>query len=175
MLQPHYFVENQQGDYNPHDELDFGKSSEIIINHVRFGMEIARKHKLPEPIIDFIRTHHGSTMVQYFYRSFLRTNPEKEADLARFTYPGPKPFSRETAVLMMADSVEASSRSLKVKDPDSINYLIDKIIDDQVQQQQFDNADITFRDIRKIKEIFKKKIQDIYHHRIEYPEIPVSL
>ena len=175
MIQPQYFIENQQGDFNPHDKLDFGKSAETIISHVRLGMEIARKHNLPELIIDFIRTHHGSTMVQYFYRSFLRTNPQKEADLARFTYPGPKPHSRETAVLMMADSVEASSRSLKVKDADSINYLIDKIIDDQVRQEQFDEADITFRDIKKIKEIFKKKILDIHHFRIEYPEAPGDL
>ena len=175
MIQPQYFIENQQGDFNPHDKLDFGKSAETIISHVRLGMEIARKHNLPESIVDFIRTHHGSTMVQYFYRSFLRTNPQKEADLARFTYPGPKPRSRETAVLMMADSVEASSRSLKVKDADSINYLIDKIIDDQVRQEQFDEADITFRDIKKIKEIFKKKILDIHHFRIEYPEAPGDL
>ena len=172
MLQPQFFIENQQGDFNPHDRLDFSKSAEMIINHVRKGVEMAHKQNLPEPIIDFIRTHHGSTMVQYFYRSFLRTNPQKEADLAKFTYPGPKPFSKETAVLMMADSVEASSRSLRIKDAESINYLIEKIIDDQVKQEQFDEADITFSDIRKIKEIFKKKLLDIYHFRIEYPEAP---
>jgi len=168
--QPQYFIENQHDDYNPHSELSFDASAEIIISHVRKGVDIAKKNNLPEPIIDFIRTHHGTTMVQYFYRSFLKTNPKEETDLTQFTYPGPKPFSKETAILMMADAVEASSRSLKVKDADTINDLVEKIIDDQVSQRQFDHADITFSDITRIKEIFKRKLKDIYHYRIEYPE-----
>ena len=170
MEHPQYFIENQQDDYNPHSELSFKKSAEMIISHVTKGVETARKHNLPEAIIEFIRTHHGTTMVQYFYKSYMKTNPGEEADLSQFTYPGPKPYTRETAVLMMADAVEAASRSLKVKNAETINDLVEKIIDHQIEQQQFDHADITFSDVTRIKEIFKKKLKDIYHYRIEYPE-----
>lgn len=167
---PQFFIENQQDDYNPHSELSFKESAEMIISHVTKGVEIARKHNLPEAIIDFIRTHHGTKKVMYFYISYLKTNPGEEADLSQFTYPGPKPYTREMAVFMMADAVEASSRSLKVKDAATINDLVEKIIDDQIEQDQFDHADITFSDVTRIKEIFKKKLKDIYHYRIEYPE-----
>ena len=126
MSKPLYFIENLSGEYNPHDELPFEESARIIIDHVRIGVEIAKKHRLPDAIIDFIRTHHGTTIVQYFYKSYLKKFPEDEADLSKFTYPGPKPFSREMAVLMMADSVEASSRSLKVKDEDSLKKLVEQ-------------------------------------------------
>ena len=170
MSKPLYFVENQSTEYNPHDELAFEESARIIIDHVRKGVEIAKKHRLPVAVIDFIRTHHGTTIVQYFYKSFLKKFPDDEADLDKFTYPGPMPFSREMAVLMMADSIEASSRSLKVKDENSLKNLVELIISHQAGEGQFDNSDITFRDIRRIKEIFLRKLLNIYHVRIEYPE-----
>lgn len=169
MADPLYFIENQSGDFNPHENLEFEKSAEIIIGHVTKGVEIARKYKLPEPVIDFIRTHHGTTLVQYFYRSFLKKNPAQLADLSRFSYPGPKPFSRETAIVMMADTVEASARSLKVKNEEGLKNLVDFVIGEQVKLEQFDNSHITFREISQIKEILISKLINIHHVRIEYP------
>lgn len=167
---PQYFIENQSHDKNPHDELEFDESAKIIISHVEKGAKLARKHNLPNKVIDFIQTHHGTTQVQYFYRSFINKYPEKEVDIDEFTYPGPKPFSKETAVLMMADSVEAASRSLKQITENSIDELVDKIINYQIEQGQFEDADITFKDITTAKNIFKTKLKNIYHARIEYPE-----
>ncbi len=170
MKNPLYYVENQSMDYNPHDKLEFEESARIIIDHVSRGVEIAKKHRLPDPVVDFIKTHHGTSVVQYFYRSFLKKFPEDSADLDKFTYPGPRPFSREMAVLMMADSIEASSRSLKAKNEESLNNLVEQIIQQQISGKQYDNSDITFRDISRIKEIFLQKLLNIYHVRIEYPE-----
>ncbi|MBP9791349.1 MAG: HDIG domain-containing protein [Bacteroidia bacterium] len=166
---PMYFIENQNTNSNPHDDLSFEESARIIKSHVIRGIEKARKHKIPEQIIDFIRTHHGTVRLQYFYQSFLKNFPEKVPDEILFRYPGPLPFSRETAVLMMADSVEASSRSLKNADADSISNLVDFIIDNQIAQKQFDNAPITLKDISEIKKLFKKMLMSIYHIRVEYP------
>ncbi len=170
MEDPMYFIENLTSNYNPHDNLEFEVSAEKIIGHVAKGVEIAKKNKLPAVIVDFIKTHHGTTAVQYFYKSYLKKYPDAEVDIARFTYPGPKPFSKETAVLMMADSTEAASRSLKSIDKEVINNLVENIIDNQNKQQQFVNVDLTFRDMATIKEIFKRKLINIYHARIEYPE-----
>ncbi len=164
-----YFIENQSTGVNPHDELSFAESASIIISHVLKGIEKARKNKLPDLVIDFIRTHHGTSVVQYFYQSFLKNYPEEIVDEEDFRYPGPLPFSKETAVLMMADSVEASSRSLKQPTQEIINKHVDQIIDGLISQQQFVNCDITFRDISSIKKIFKKMLLSIYHIRIEYP------
>lgn len=164
-----YFIENQSTQVNPHDELTFDESARIIISHVIKGIEKARKSNLPDLIIDFIRTHHGTTMVQYFYQSFLKNYPEKILHEEDFQYPGPIPFSKETAVLMMADSVEAASRSLPHPDEESIDELVESVIDRQIAQQQFINCDITFKDITSIKKIFKKMLMSIYHVRIEYP------
>ena len=169
MDMPLYFIENQTTGLNPHDELSFEESASIIISHVIRGIEKARKNKLPDLIIDFIRTHHGTTMVQYFYQSYLKNYPEEIVDEEDFRYPGPLPFSKETAVLMMADSVEAASRSLAKPSQESINKLVDVIIDSQIEQHQFINCDITFRDISSIKKIFKKMLMSIYHVRVEYP------
>jgi len=169
MTEPLFFIENHTVDFNPHDDLEFEKSAEIIIGHVTKGIEIARKYKLPEPVIDFIRTHHGTTLVQYFYRSFLKKHPSQEADISRFSYPGPKPFTRETAIVMMADSVEASSRSLKVKNEESLKELVNFIINEQIRIGQFDNAQITLSEITQIKEILISKLINIHHIRIEYP------
>ena len=165
-----YFIENQTSELNPHDKLEFDKSADIIINHVKTGVEFAKKHNLPEQIIDFLKTHHGTTRVQYFYSSWIKKYPENEVDVNKFTYPGPTPFSKETAVLMMADSVEAASRSLKTINEETINEVVENIIDYQTNEQQFANADITFKDISTVKKIFKNKLMNIYHARIEYPK-----
>lgn len=164
-----YFIENQSTQVNPHDELTFDESARIIISHVIKGIEKAKKYNLPDLIIDFIRTHHGTTRVQYFYQSFLKNYPEKILHEEDFQYPGPIPFSKETAVLMMADSVEAASRSLPNPDEESIDELVESVITRQIDAQQFMNCDITFKDITVIKKIFKKMLMSIYHVRIEYP------
>ena len=169
MLSPAYFIENQTG-INPHDELGYEESADIIINHVIRGIELAKKHKLPEQIIDFIRTHHGTTKTQYFLRMYAKENPEIEIDETKFQYPGPNPYSKETAVLMMADSVEAASRSLKHYDIESITNLVGGVIDSQVKENQFINTNITFNDVTTIKKMFIKKLMNIYHVRIEYPK-----
>ncbi|HRH64645.1 MAG TPA: HDIG domain-containing protein, partial [Bacteroidia bacterium] len=170
MEMPMYFIENQYTGVNPHDELSFEDSAKIITGHVNKGIEIAKKHNLPDALIDFIRTHHGTTKAQYFYISFLKSFPDQEVDESIFRYPGPIPFSKETAVLMMADSVEAASRSLKKYDAEIIGELVEKVIDRQIEQNQFVNADITFKNINSIKKIFKKKLLNIHHLRIEYPK-----
>jgi len=169
MENPIYFIENQDTDFNPHTQLEFLESARIIIGHVKKGVEFATKYKLPGPIVDFIRTHHGTTKVHYFYKKYLQSYNEDEVDEAQFTYPGPKPFSKEMAVLMMADAVEAASRSYSSLDEKTINNLVDTIIDSQLNSGQFENVDITFRDITIIRGIFKKKLQNFYHARIKYP------
>jgi hypothetical protein len=169
MEMPLYFIENQANGINPHEDLNFDESAAIIIGHVIKGIEIAKKNNLPEQIIDFIRTHHGTTITAYFYRSFQNAYPEEQINVEKFRYPGPIPFSKETAVLMMADSVEAASRSLKKYDAESIDNLVDLIINTQIEQNQFMNSDITFKDINTLKKIFKKKLMNVYHLRIEYP------
>ena len=167
---PHFFIENQGQGTNPHYEIELEKSAEIITGHVQYGIEMARKNRLPEPVIDFIKTHHGNTKVQYFYKSFIKKYPNLSIDLQKFTYKGIPPFSKETAVLMMADAVEASARSLKVYTEQSINELVENIIGYQMAEKQFDNAAITLKEIAESKEIFKKKLRNIYHSRIEYPK-----
>ena len=169
MDMPLFFIENQITGINPHDEISFDESAKIIISHVIKGVQKAKKHNLPEQIIDFIRTHHGTTKVQYFYQSFVKDFPDEIIDEEAFTYLGPIPYSRETAVLMMADSIEAASRSLGITTPEAIDVLIDKIINNQMTNNQYVNADITFKDITKIKRIFKKRLINAYHVRIEYP------
>lgn len=170
MQNPLYFVENQVSGYNPHDELSYEESARIIIGHVLKGIEMARKAGLPEQIIDFIRTHHGNRRVEYFYRLERKLNPGMEVDQSEFTYHGPIPFSRETAVVMMADSVEAASRSINEPDEQKINDLVDNILDSQMKDEQFINADITMRDISTVKKVLKKKLLNIHHVRIAYPD-----
>jgi hypothetical protein len=169
-LNPLYFIENQATGVNPHDDLSFEDSARIIIEHVSLGVDLAKKHKLPDRIIDFIRTHHGTSLVQYFYRQYVKSFPDEIVDEKKFSYPGPKPFSKETAVLMMADSCEAASRSLKSPDAERIGKLVDSIIDRQMEEGQFSNAEITLREINTVRKILKKKLLNIYHLRIEYPE-----
>jgi putative nucleotidyltransferase with HDIG domain len=168
MENPQYFIENQNKKVNPHDSLSYEESAQIIIRHVNKGVEIARRNNLPELIIDFIKTHHGNTRMDYFYQSFLKNFPEKFIDENIFRYPGPIPFSKETGVLMLADSVEAASRSLKEPDAESISSLVDRIIDYKLDQGQLNNSNITFKDLNIIKSIFKSMLMSIYHIRIDY-------
>ncbi len=164
-----YFTENQIGEINPHNEIMPEESARIIISHVIKGIEKAKTHKLPEQIIDFIRTHHGTTTVRFFLNNFRNEHLGEDLNEELFRYPGPIPFSKETAVLMMADGVEAASRSLNKYDALTINDLVDKVIDYKVKENQFINADITFKDITLVKKIFKKRLINMYHVRIEYP------
>lgn len=167
-VNPQFFIENQNRGNNPHDSISYEQSAQIIIQHVNKGIEIARKHQIPDLIIDFIRTHHGNTRVDYFYQSFLKNFPEKFVDENIFRYPGPIPFSKETAVLMLADSVEAASRSLKDPDAIGISDLVERIIDYKLEQNQLANSNITLKDIETIKLIFKTMLMGIYHVRIDY-------
>ena len=168
MDNPTYFTENQSTGINPHDELSSKESAKIIIDHTIRGIEIAKKHNLPDRVIDFIRTHHGTSLVYYFY---MKEKAENEnVDPSDFTYPGPKPFSKETAILMMCDSVEAASKSLKEPTSTKINDFVENIINKQMESGQFLNADITFKEIQSIKKVLKHKLANIYHLRIEYPE-----
>lgn len=166
---PGFFVENQVGG-NPHDRLAYEKSAEVIIEHVNYGVRLAKKHHLPQSIIDFIVTHHGNSLVKYFYNKYANEHPNQIVDESKFMYPGPTPFSKETAVLMMADAVEAASRTLKEYNEKTIDELVERIISNQLNDNQFEEADITFRDIYIIKNAFKQKLLNIYHARIEYPE-----
>ena len=168
MVNPTYFTENQMSSINSHDELDPKESAEIIIDHVINGIEIAKKNNLPDRIIDFIRTHHGTSLVYYFYS---KENEKLGIALKEeFSYPGPTPFSKETAILMMADSVEAASKSLKEPTSSMLDNFVEKIIDGQLNQGQFLNANITLKEIQRIKKVLKKKLNNMYHLRIEYPE-----
>ena len=169
MKNPTYFTENQSTGINPHDELSSRESASIIINHVLEGIEIAKKYKLPDRVIDFIRTHHGTSVVYYFYSKEMELvdgNVKRED----FMYPGPRPFSKETAILMMCDSVEAASKSLKEPTSTKIDAFVEKIIAKQMEDDQFLNSDITFKEIQSIKKVLKHKLANIYHLRIEYPE-----
>ena len=168
MVNPTNFTENQNNLMNPLDELAPKEAAKIIINHVIKGIEIARKNKLPDRIIDFIRTHHGTNLVYYFYKKEEELN--NSADPDDFTYPGPKPFSKETAILMMADSVEAASKSLKEPTASKIDSFVENIVNSQMENGQFINANITFKEIEVIKKVLKKKLINIYHLRVEYPE-----
>ncbi|KRO70658.1 MAG: hypothetical protein ABR81_01965 [Cryomorphaceae bacterium BACL11 MAG-121128-bin16] len=165
---PLYFIENQSSNFNPHDDIEFDKSASIIINHVFDGIEIAKENKLPDELIDFIRTHHGTTTVEYFYKQYITNFPDEELDRKDFTYPGPKPFSKETAILMMADSAEAAARSIKNPTAENIDNLVESVINKQLNEDQFSDADITLKEITKLKNLFKKKLVNIHHQRIEY-------
>ncbi|NNC49724.1 MAG: HDIG domain-containing protein [Flaviramulus sp.] len=168
MKNPTYFTENQSTGINPHDELSSKESAKIIIDHVLDGIELARKNNLPDRVIDFIRTHHGTSMVYYFYKQEQKDFPD--VSKKDFTYPGPSPFSKETAILMMCDSIEAASKSLKEPTTKKIEAFVENIISKQIEEDQFLNANITFKEIESIKKVLKHKLANIYHLRIEYPE-----
>jgi len=169
IFNPMYFVENQSTSVNPHSDLDPEESARIIIDHVILGIELAKKNNLPDRLIDFIRTHHGTNLVYYFYKKEEEYNPDA-TDINKFRYPGPIPFSKETAIVMICDACEAASKSLKEPNAKTIDLFVEKIVKNQMENGQFQNADITFREIEKVKKVVKKKLKNIYHIRIEYPE-----
>lgn len=168
---PAYFVENQIGDNNPHCHLPYEKSAEIIIKHVPDGEKLAKKYNIPEMVIDFIRTHHGKGVAKYFYNSYKNEFPDAPIDISKFSYPGPNPRTKEEAILMMADSVEAASRSLKDYSEESISNLVNKIIDGQLNDGLLSDAPLTFKHIKIIKEVFIEKLINMFHSRITYPEL----
>ena len=170
MVNPAFFTENQTS-VNPHKNLSYEQSAQVIISHITDGIKLAEKHNLPKVIKDFIRTHHGKGVAKYFYISYKNEHPNEEVDLEKFSYPGPNPFTKEQAILMMADAVEAASRSLSEYTEESINTLIDKIIDSQVADGYFKECPITFKDIALVKALFKEKLKTVYHTRITYPEL----
>ena len=170
MVNPAFFTENQSG-INPHKSLSYEQSAQVIISHITDGIKLAEKHNLPKVIKDFIRTHHGAGVAKYFYISYKNEHPDEEVDISLFSYPGPNPFSKEQAILMMADAVEAASRSLPEYTEESINGLVEKIVDGQVQDGYFKECPITFKDIAMVKALFKEKLKTVYHTRITYPEL----
>ena len=167
---PIYFTENQSGGISPHKSLQPEESAKIILQHVKDGIAIARAHHLPQSIKDFITTHHGTSKTGYFYITYKNAHPDEEVDEKLFTYAGPRPQTREQAILMMADSVEAASHSLKEYTESNIHALVDKIIDAQLENGQFSLTPLTFKDIDTIKSTFKERLKAIYHTRISYPE-----
>lgn len=170
MVNPVFFTENQVG-VNPHDNISDLESAKIIIGHVTEGLRLAEKYNLPKVIQEFITTHHGKGLVKYFYINYKNAHPDKEVDEAPFRYPGPNPWTREQAILMMCDTVEAASRSLSEYTEESISNLVNKLIDSQVSSGFFTDCPITFRDIKIAKQILIERLKSIYHTRIQYPEL----
>ncbi len=171
IMAPLYFTENQNNGFNPHDNLDYEESARIITQHVRDGIMLAKKYRLPAEISDFIRTHHGTTVTGYFYAQAKLHHPEDEINIANFRYLGPTPFSRETAVVMMVDSVEAACKSLKDHDKESIDRMVDNIINDKISHNQLNNCPLTLNDINHIRTRLKERMMSIYHVRIAYPVV----
>ena len=172
MLNPVFFTENQAG-VNPHDKLNDLESARIIISHVTEGLKLAEKYNLPREIKEFITTHHGTGLTKYFYIHYKNEHPDEEVNEEQFRYPGPNPFTREQAILMMSDTVEAASRSLKEYTEESISTLVNRLIDDQVAQGFFTDCPITFRDITAAKNVLIERLKSMYHTRIQYPELKV--
>lgn len=168
---PHYYTENQSNDVNPLLTMTNQKAAQVVINHVEEGIRIAKKHHLPPVIIRFISTHHGKSMVKYFYNSEVNQNPNVEVDKKLFSYKGPKPQTKEECILMMADAIEARSRSLKEYTEEQISRMVDDMINQQIENEQYSMSPLSFRDVEEIKQVFKQKLITIYHHRIQYPEI----
>ncbi|MBP6610548.1 MAG: HDIG domain-containing protein [Paludibacter sp.] len=175
MKNPELFIENQFGANNPLKEMPLEDAAKLIIDHVNAGVEIAKKSHLPEQIINFITTHHGLSKTKYFYNLFVNENPDIDPNDALFTYPGPLPNSKETAILMMADAVEARVRSLGVYTNESISDAVEQMIDSQIADGQFKDAPISFRDVETVKQVFKEKVKNMYHSRIVYPELKKTL
>lgn len=170
MVNPMYYTENQTG-MNPLNELPYEEAAQVIISHVQEGVKIAEKWNLPYQIIEFISMHHGCSKVKYFYNSFKNKYPDKEIDESKFTYPGPLPSTKETAILMMSDAVEAASRSLQSYDEESISKLVEAVVNGQIADGQFKNSPISFKDVEVAKRVFVEKLKNIYHTRIKYPEL----
>ena len=168
---PLYFTENQNAGFNPHDELDYAESAQIITRHVTDGLELARRYHLPAAVQDFIRTHHGTTHTGYFYAKEMERHPDGDFDAALFRYPGPRPYSRETAVVMIVDTVEAACRSLKQHTKENTDALIDRLVDGKIREGQLDNCALSLGDIALIRRFLKEKMMSIYHVRVEYPTV----
>ena len=171
MIRPAFFTENQSAGVNPHKNLTYEQSAQVVISHVTDGLRLAERNNLPTAVRDFISTHHGRGTTKYFYISWKNEHPGEEPDESLFTYPGPNPFTQEQAILMMADAVEAASRSLPAYTEETIGNLVDKIIDSQLAEGCFRECPITFRDIATVKTVFKEKLKTMYHTRISYPEL----
>lgn len=168
---PAFFIENQAKGINPHDKLNSEESSMIITNHVKDGVKIGKEYGLPKSIIEFIETHHGRSVTRYFYNKYVNDHPDEEVDINKFTYMGPNPYTKEQAIVMICDAVEAASRSLPEYNDESINKLVDKIVDTQVLEHYLDRAPITLKELGEAKNILKEKLKNIYHTRIAYPEL----
>jgi putative nucleotidyltransferase with HDIG domain len=169
MGKPQHYIENQK-DESPHCKLTHLESAQVIIGHVKEGVRLAKKYRLPKVLVDFIITHHGTTRVEYFYRTYQKENPDLEVNPIDFTYPGPKPASKEQAIMMMADSLEAASKSLKFPTEEDINNLVDKIIQGKITMGQLENTNLSFRELEAVKEVFKQLLKSMNHVRIVYPE-----
>lgn len=166
---PEYFIENQTGK-NPHEDISALESAKIIVGHVAEGVQMAKKYRLPSVLIDFIRTHHGTTRAEYFYRAHLKENPEHNFDESLFRYEGPKPKTKEESILMMADSIEAACKSLKNPSEQDINDFVDKIVSGKIAHGQFSDCEMTFQEMETCKQVFKQIMKSVHHVRIEYPE-----
>ena len=166
----HFFIENQAVGMNPHDSLDYLKSAEIIIDHVTNGVQLARKYKLPEVLISFITTHHGTTQSNYFYKKYQIENPGVKVDTTLFSYPGPLPHNKETAVLMLTDGIEATAHSLQEKTAATFSEMIENLVDQKIKSNQLIDSDLTLREITILKSTLLEKLVSIYHVRIEYPK-----
>ena len=171
MKNPQYFIENQEGGKNPLLEMSYEDAAKAVVSHIADGVAIAKKYRLPDQIVGFITTHQGRTKTKYFYNSYVNANPGVIPDENVFMYPGPIPFSKETAILMMADAVEARSRTLGEYTEKSISEMIENMIDSQIADGQLKDAPISFRDVETVKKVFTEKIKNIYHNRITYPEL----
>jgi membrane-associated HD superfamily phosphohydrolase len=175
MTHPECLIENQSG-VNPLQSMSYEEAAKVIIEHVTEGERIARKQHLPEVIVHFIRSHHGTSVTRYFYNSAVNralSEGKTEADVNKecYTYPGPKPYSKEAAILMMADAIEARSRTLNELTEQSIAIMVDQMIDTQVADGQFSETKLSFKDLEDIRVVFKQKLIEINHHRITYPTI----
>ena len=171
LVHPEYYIENQHGGHNPLNDMEPKEAVKTIISHVTEGERIARQHHLPEMIIHFITTHHGNSLVRYFYNSYVNAHPGEEVNKREFRYPGPKPSTKEAAILMMADAVEARSRSLKEYSEEEIYEMVDSMIDAQISDNQFSETPLSFKDVEDIREVFKLRLLSINHHRIAYPTL----
>ncbi|MCG8697919.1 MAG: hydrolase, partial [Bacteroidales bacterium] len=156
--------------FNPHNKLDYKSSAKKIIDHIYGGVELAKKHSLPDPIIDFIKTHQGTATVHYFFRLYAKENEDGQSERTEFQYPGPRPQTKEQVILMMSDAIEAASRSLTEYSENSIDKLVEGIVNTQLNEGQYEEADITFKEVFEAKEIIKEKLHTIYHARIAYPK-----
>jgi cyclic-di-AMP phosphodiesterase PgpH len=174
MATPQYFVENQARGRNPHDRLDPAMSAAIVRAHVIEGMRMADQAKLPDIVKDFIPEHHGTQPIGFFYEQAKKQNPEAELDVADFSYAGPAPRSRETAIVMLADSVESATKALQDPTEERIRALVDRIVESKIDQGQFDETPLTLAEIATIKRHFVSVLSGMYHHRVDYPAEAIS-